>query len=131
MRKKQKGISMLFIILITGVIFTIALGINSILVQQTKMMGEVGFSVASFYAADSGAEQQLYDLYKNSEDEHQSSYEGILPNDASFIVTAACGDTATSCYKGIKKDKNCLAEDYCVDSIGKYKEIKRAIKIKY
>lgn len=129
--KKQKGISVLFIILISGVIFTIALGINSISVQQTKMMGEIGYSVASFYGADSGAEEQLYDLYKNAEGHHSPFSETLPNNGASFEVSAACANTATSCYSGLIIDSNCLAKNYCIDSLGKYQEIKRAIEIKY
>jgi len=129
--KKQKGISILFVILITSVIFTIALGINSISVQQTKIMGEIGFSVASFYAADSGAERQLYDIYKYSSSTHKSSFTEIFPNNASFEVSATCPINATSCYPGFSSSSNCLAKNYCIDSLGKYQEIKRAIEIKY
>jgi len=130
--KKQKGISILFIILISSVIFTIALGINSISVQQTKMMGEMGYSVASFYAADSGAEKQLYDLFKIPPgDVHTPSYSETLPNNASFVSSAGCSNTATTCYNGIVKDSNCDASNYCIGAVGKYQEIKRAIEIKY
>ena len=121
----------MFIVLITGVIFTIALGINSILVQQTKMMGEIGFSVVSFYAADSGAEKQLYDLFKKSAGEHQPSHQENLQNNASFITNASCGRDSIDCYEGIPKDSSCLAKNYCVDSLGKYQEVKRVLEIKY
>jgi len=127
--KKQKGISVLFIILISSVIFTIALGVNSISVQQTKMMGEMGYSVASFYAADSGVEKQLYDLFKIPI--HTPSYSETLPNNASFVSTAGCSNTAATCYNGIAKDSNCNASNYCIGAVGKYQEIKRAIEIKY
>jgi len=129
--KNQKGIAILFIILITGVIFTIALGINSISVQQTKMMGEVGHSVVSFYAADSGAEAQLYDLFKRSESQHLPSYTEAFSNTASFDSYVTCSNSAVSCFNNIPRSTNCSAGNYCVGSVGKYQEVKRAIEIKY
>ena len=60
----EQGISLLFVVMIMGVILAIGLGISGILVQQTRIIGEIGYSVVSFYAADSGIEQELYDLYK-------------------------------------------------------------------
>jgi len=130
--KKQKGISILFIVLISGVIFTIALGINSISVQQTKIMGEIGHSVVSFYAADSGAEKQLYNLFKTSpESPHPDLYIEVFSNKASFEAIVSCSNISTSCYYGIAPDASCDAIHYCIGSEGKYLEIKRAIEIKY
>jgi len=130
--KKQKGISILFIILVTGVIFTVALGINSISVQQTKIMGEIGHSLVSFYAADSGAERQLYSLFKiPPESPHASSYTEDFSNNASFEAIVSCSNISTSCYNGIAQQTSCDASNYCIGSVGKYQKIKRAIEIKY
>lgn len=135
--KNQKGISIIFIVLVTSVIFAIALGLNSISVQQTKTMGEIGYSLVSFYAADSGAEKQLFDLFKAAT--HRNSYEEDISSDVSFSVKARCGkDVApASCYFGLP-DPDCydpknpsVKINYCVNSVGEYKETKRALELKY
>lgn len=135
--KKQKGISIVFIILVTSVIFAIALGMNSISVQQTKTMGEIGYSLVSFYAADSGAEKQLFDLFKATT--HQALYDENISSDTSFVVKARCGRDMdpSSCDIGIP-DPTCydlsnpgLEINYCVNSVGRYKEIRRALELKY
>jgi hypothetical protein len=56
----QKGVSVLFAVMIMSVILSIALGTSSLLVQQTKMMREIGHSVITFYVADTGIEDVLY-----------------------------------------------------------------------
>ena len=128
----ERGISLLFVVLIMSVILAIGFGVSGIFIQQTKMMEEVGYSVNSFYAADSGVEQQLYDLYKAAEDDHQAEYTGFfVENGASYEVRAVCGIDNTTCFVGIVPDANCTAVNYCIKSIGSYKKIKRAIEIKY
>ena len=127
----EKGVALLFTVLIMSVILAVAAGISVILIQETKMIGEIGHSVVSFYAADSGVEQQLYDLYKiPSEESHFPQYSNSLNNAASYIVTAKCS-TSTDCYAGFAVDENCTAFNYCIKSIGSYEKTKRAIEIEY
>ena len=138
--KNEKGISLLFVVLITSVILAVGMGISGILVQQTKMMREIGYSVISFYAADSGVERQLYDLYKTSaEEQHHSQYTGNVMGDilsASYEVSAICGVNVipADCPQGLTialSEEECDAINICIKSTGNYKEIKRAIEIKY
>ena len=127
----QKGIALLFTMLIMSVILAVAAGISVILIQETKMIGEIGHSVVSFYAADSGVEQQLYDLYKiPPEEPHMPQYSTTLANEASYTVTAKCS-TSTDCYVGFMVDETCTAFNYCIKSIGNYEKTKRAIEIEY
>ncbi len=133
--KQQKGISLLFVVLIMGVILSIGLGISSILVQQTRITGEIGYSVVAFYAADSGIEQELYDLYKLEEGEHPPQYTGDL-GDASYEVIASCGADVLpeNCPANLSIDDDCDALNCCIKSVGIYqgtKRTKRAIKIEY
>ncbi|MCX6760594.1 MAG: hypothetical protein NTZ84_00600 [Candidatus Nealsonbacteria bacterium] len=116
--KKQKGISIVLIIIIASVVFTVALGINSISSQQAKTMGEIGYSLISFYAADSGAEKQLYDLYKLTT--HTFQYNEILSPGVSFSVTVIS-----------VPDPSCNALNFCINSVGGYKEVQRAIHLEY
>ena len=110
----QKGISLLFAILIMSVVLTAGLGISIISTQQTKMMGEIGYSVIAFYAADNGVEEILITESPTSTDE-------ITLNNAKYQVIV---NTSTT-------DPNCEAPNYCIKSIGSYKETRRAIEITY
>ena len=134
-KKSQKGISLLFVVLIMSVILSIGIGISGILIQQTKMMGEIGYSVVSFYAADSGIERQLFDLYKTPPEQlHQSQYiMANVGNNVSFTVNAKCGASVSSekCLPGLSVAAECNAANVCIKSTGAYKETRRAIEIKY
>lgn len=132
--QKSKGIAILFVYLIMSVILAIGLGVSGILIQQIKMTGEIGHSVVSFYAADSGVERQLYDLYKAPVGDHQPQYSGlidIIGDTASFNVTAKCSINNENCFDSIPQDVNCISTGYCIKSIGDYQKTKRAIEIKY
>jgi hypothetical protein len=130
--KKQKGISVVYIIIAASFIFFIALGINSISSQQSKTMNELGFSTVAFFAADAGAERQLYNLYKETPtssfnltfDPYSSSY----PAYASTSVM--CSTSSSNCGM-FTPTSSCSAANFCVNSVGKYKGINRAVELKY
>ena len=133
----QKGIALLFTMLIMSVILAVGAGISVILIQETKMMGEIGHSVVSFYAADSGVEEQLYDLYKAAPESHLPQHSGSMSITTggviTYSVTAKCSvNTAIEdCYNGFMVDESCSAFNYCIKSIGTYERTKRAIEIEY
>ncbi len=129
----SRGVSLLFIVLIMSVILAVGLGVSGILIQQTKISEEIGDSVVSFYAADTGVEQELYDLYKLPEDNHLSSYVGtlnVMSNSVSYDVAAKCS-TTTDCFVGFPVDETCGGLNFCIKSVGSYQKTKRAIEIKY
>ena len=128
---KQKGVSLLFVILIMGVILSIGLGISSILVQQIKLMEDIGYSVVSFYAADSGVERQLYELYKAPAPQPENV--DSLGESVSYVATAKCGASISpeKCPSGFEIDSDCDALNFCIKSTGKCQEVKRAIEITY
>jgi len=157
--ESQNGVSLLFIVLITSLILAISLGICAILIQEMRLMTEIGYSVSAFYAADSGIEAALYNLY-------QSDSPASVRSDESDDAELGEGsyDTLTYCCNfelGIEKcsfgnpdnpedkrpdcplgadyigstDPNdfnyCDAKNYCLKSLGSYKKVKRAIEINY
>lgn len=144
----EKGISLLFTVLITSLVLAVALGITSLLIQEMRMMGEIGYSVTAFYAADSGIEEALYDLYTSSTSSPPTpTHSGNL--DSAYYDTEAkcCSPGLVNCsletpddcllgpgYVG-SSDPNdpdyCDALNYCLKSAGSYKKVKRAIEIKY
>ena len=133
----EKGISLLFTVLIMSVILAVGAGISTILIQETQMIGKIGHSVVSFYAADSGVEEQLYDLYKAAPESHLPQHSGSMSITTggviTYSVTAKCSvNTAIEdCYNGFMVDESCSAFNYCIKSIGTYERTKRAIEIEY
>lgn len=125
----QKGISVLFVVLVMSVILSISLGLSVIFTQQTKMLTEVSDSVISFYAADSGVERELYDLYKAPSP--MPSYSNPIGN-ASYTVSTVCRNVA-KCFPGFPVDPvNCAAPfDFCIKSIGSYSNTERAVQVNY
>jgi hypothetical protein len=114
--KKEKGMSLLYIVFITTILLAIASGISSILVYQVKIMSGIGHSVVAFYAADSGIERVLMDWNSPPEEE----IEETLSNLATYKVSVF-----------ISGDGGCEADNYCIRSVGTYKDTKRAIEISY
>lgn len=129
--KTEKGVSLLFVVLITSIILAIGLGVNAILIKQIKMTEEIGHSVKAFYAADSGIEQALYDLYKLPVS-HQPIQTGTCGS-ANFEVRLKCGTSVlpADCPSGLQVDSSCSANNICIKSLGNYQKVKRAIEIKY
>lgn len=136
----QKGIALLFVVLISSVILAIGAGVSVIVLQETKMVGQIGNSVVSFYAADSGVEEQLFNLYKTDPliSLDPNGITGNLfysnNNSVSFISIAKCSTDAVNsdnCHLGIGEDPGCSAANYCIKSIGTFEKTQRAIEIKY
>ncbi len=121
LRTQEKGISLLFVIIIMSVILAIGAGISTIFIQEGKMMVEVGYSVIAFYAADAGIESALI------ADNPESPLVGDLGDGVGYIVYIKCGTDLDDC----PADPSCDALNYCMKSIGSYKTVKRAIEIKY
>ncbi len=57
----SKGISIVLAMVVTAILLAVALGIGLILIGQIRMTSAMGYSVLSFFAADTGAERVLYE----------------------------------------------------------------------
>lgn len=112
--KKQKGISLVLVVLVVTVVLSIALGVSSILVTQVKILRNIGYSVVAFYAADTGIERVLLDSPPANIQETE------LGNGATFTVEVTEGGAGL-----------CEADNYCIKSVGEYRNTKRAIEITY
>ena len=113
--KNQEGVSILFAILIMTAILTIASGVSLIIIQQTRIASDIGYSVIALYAADHGVEEVL--LMQNPTNIPETE----LPNGAKYEVFV----------KNAAITPECDAPNFCIKAIGAYKEIKRAIEAKY
>jgi hypothetical protein len=127
--KNEKGVSMLLAVLILSILLAIALGISHFITEQTKMMREIGYSVKSFYAADSGIEKVLL----------TNSLSPGSVNGSTYTITCGCCDPTVNpdicpspdCLAGCDVDPNCRAPNYCLKSIGDYQGFRRAIQVDY
>ena len=132
----NKGVSILFSVLIMSVILSVGLGISGILIQETRIVGEIGHSVVSFYAADSGIERELFELYKVvpvTPEEAIPNFSNIAVGEASYSVETKCSSQNEDCPAAfeVASEAECGALNYCLKSIGSFERTKRAIKIKY
>jgi hypothetical protein len=114
-KNSQKGISLMFSIFILTFILSIALGGASIVIRQVQITRNIGYSVISFCAADSGVEKVLF---KDREDPAliPNGYQEVdmpLGNGAEYTVTVTKGG------------------DTIIESKGRYKHTSRAIEIQY
>ena len=113
-KNQEKGVSILFTIFLMSIILAIAVGINTILLFQTKMVTQIGFSTVAFYAANTGIERSL----ATDPPPPGEFTDEPLSNGALYTVEyqAAGGD--------------CTAGLYCVKSIGTYQDsFSRAIEV--
>ena len=108
-RKKRKGVSLYFTVILLSVILTIALGLTNILISQMKGFHGLGESAKAFYAADSGVEKALLHC---GEDGYSATK--TLNNDSSYNVIQSC------------QSNNCT-----IDSSGTFSRSKRRIEVNY
>jgi len=59
----QRGVSLYITFMIMTVLLVISLGVSSLLISQLKMLRRMGGSVNALYAADTGIEKLLYNIY--------------------------------------------------------------------
>ncbi len=108
--KKERGVALFLTLIIMSVLLSISLGINAIFWQQMQSLRYIGNSVIAFYAADTGIERAL---------RQDSSVSDTLSNGATY-----------NAIKITAGSPGCLtAFDYCVQSVGIYKETRRAIQV--
>jgi hypothetical protein len=123
----QKGVSLYFALAIMAILLAIGFGLSTIIVSQTKMTKEVGDSLISLQAADTGIERAMYALYK----------EKIPPpfNFSGYLDLNQNGqqDSKEPTYQvtGLSPVSDCSAQYYCLRSIGNFKGIKRAVDASY
>lgn len=113
----QRGISILFAVMILSVVLAISLGVSIISTQQIKTLSDVGYSVIAFYAAENGIEQILASTTSPLGNIGTTT----LTNGAKYKVNVTLG---AGCPTG--REPTCT-----IKSTGNYKNTQRAITITY
>jgi len=112
-KNSQKGISLMFSVFILTFILGIALGGASIVVRQIQITRNIGYSVISFCASDSGIEKALYEDRKNNLVGKGTISFTFPDNGASYNVEYDSNGKTT------------------IKSIGNYQNTNRAVEIQY
>ena len=112
----EKGVSLYLTIVILSVLVTALLALITISVSQIKIIWTLGDSVVAYYAADTGIERVLYDLY-------QGGYVPV-PGECPYPAWQTLGEA---------KYKVCVSEDSTstIWSTGIYKNSQRKIEINF
>ncbi|MDO8424506.1 MAG: hypothetical protein Q7S70_01025 [bacterium] len=113
--RSQKGVALYLALMIMSSLLALALGISAISFGQAQTLKEMGNSVFSFYAAESGVERALFELSRGGE--IGQNYTNYFENGASYSADV------------IAPGENCSALSLCIKSTGSYKNTKRAIQI--
>jgi hypothetical protein len=136
-KKFQKGISLYLGIVVLSVILSIVFGLTAILLNQIKMMRETGYSVAAFFAAETGVEKVLKIVIADEEVGLVEYYPPeLLENGADYSVKIACCNNSdcdsssggTDCP--FTHEDDCLATRFCVRSVGTFRGVQRAVEAK-
>ena len=135
----KKGAILYFTIIIMSILMTAVFSITSIVLVQIKNIKEAGDSVLAFYAADTGIEKALYDILNKAEylnTSYNSEFE-ILIDGASYkcdvkitqpLLSKPFGDYPSE--TSIEPAADCDGQYYCIESIGIYRDTRRAIEVK-
>lgn len=121
----EKGISLYLTLMVMAVLLAMTLGLSAILFSQIRIVREMGNSVISFYAADTGIE---WLLYQDEGCRRQS------PGCDLAICRQDCEGLLDKTFpeKSIGKASYIASVDNngtILKSVGKYKETRRAIEI--
>ncbi len=119
---KNKGVSLYLTVVILSLMLIFAFGISGLFIYQLKQLQDIGKSVSAFYAAETGIERTLWEI-------SLGNFETACP-DSQCQATLA----NNAVYATTKLDPGndiCPADiaNYCLKSIGKYKDVNRGIKI--
>jgi len=106
--QNSRGVALYLSLMIMSVLLALSLSISAIVLSQTKTLTEMGNSVFSFYAAETGIERAL---------KEGGEPLGTLENGSSYVVSV------------IAPGADCPGQNLCIKSVGAYKATKRAIYI--
>lgn len=105
----EKGVAIYLVVIIVSALLAVSLNIASIIIGGTKLVSNYADSVKAFYAADTGIEHVLYDVFISTncsgfsnyvDTENKYSYEINISGDCSS------GTTITSIGKYMKDGIN-------------------------
>jgi len=116
-KNKEKGISLYLAILILTLLLVSALAVMTLIVGQLRILRGVGDSVIAFYAADTGIERALNELYAGTQFTEINGNVGQASYQVNYFDTGS-----PDCPQP-------LNDYFCLKSIGTYQEVSRSIEV--
>lgn len=117
----QKGVSLYLAVVVMTALLAIVFGTSTILSVQFKITKGMEHSVSALYAADTGIERALKDIFEDPASV-ADSYSATLNNGARYEVDVVCCGAGSGCMpcliSGMAVDSNCQAVYYCINSRG-------------
>lgn len=107
LKENQSGIALLLTLVILSVVVLIAAFIVNVVVVQVKLTRDIDYSQSAIYAADSGAEWQIYQIRKSA-----SVAQPVMSNGATVNVTVIG-----------------TAPNFTIKSLGSYRSVRRQFEI--
>lgn len=121
-RNSQKGIALYMTVVISSLILILALNVAAIFFTQSRVSGGMEYSVSAFYAAETGVERTLREISQGTLSTNCPGNEctGTLANGSSYVTDYL-----------LPGQTDCPAStvNYCLKSLGSYKETKRGIRV--
>jgi len=117
----QSGTSLFLVIIIMTIFLAIVLGLSAIFLGQMVMFRKMGYSVIALHAADAGIERVL--IHRRA----PSNISGSLPNGATYQVFVTFAG-APGCPHPPPPSPPL---NFCIRSIGTFRDVNRAIEIVY
>jgi hypothetical protein len=123
---KERGATLYFAILIMSILMAAVFSLGSLVLIQIQTIKGMGNSIIAYYAADTGAERVLDELYGGVFIDHY----GPIDLDGSDYfyevwVTRPVGGALTA----LPEDIDCTSEYYCIKSVGTYNNTRRAVEV--
>ena len=120
--KKTKGVSMILVILLLGVVLTMVLAISNFITRQIGILRDAGNALKAFYIADSGIEKFL-----SKPESIPLTPLSLLDGQYTLQCECVSGDCPLNCSSSI----NCLAPNFCLKAIGFYLNFNQVLSIDY
>lgn len=119
----DSGVSVVLALFVLSAVLAIALSLSNILLSELRLGRSVGNSVPAFFAADSGIEKIL-----TVRDDPITFSECTDPPPA---VTCELSSGARFWVEVTPAGSDCTADNYCIKSIGEFRDTRRAIEVNY
>lgn len=127
----QSGVSLYLAIIVMVVLLAIVLGLTVILIDQIKMVQEIGYSVIALSAADAGIEAILVNQANPTSTQAYMDC-GAVPPPPPLPPFCPLSNGAEYYLEVLENGSGgCTALNYCITSVGIYKGVRRAIEVTY
>lgn len=130
----QKGVALLFMVVLLATFLSISMGIVNILLGQLFIIGQASESFVAFYASDIGMERTLYRDRVQNACANADNSPTYACNESKVLSNGGCYQTqvdipSTGCAAPDVRCMTIKGEDKCGSGLTRY--VERQFEIKY